>query len=45
MAKGDVAVSLTLPVETEKTLERLARKYGTRREVVIRAIKLLSENK
>lgn len=45
MAKGDVAVSLTLPVEIDKLLEKLSKKFGTRREVVIQAVKLLAEAK
>lgn len=49
MAKGDVAVSLTLPPETDKLLNKLAaaqsRKAGktvSRREIVIQAVKLMA---
>ena len=52
MAKGDVAVSLTLPVETDRQINKLAQAQGrkegrtiTRREIIIQAVKLLSETK
>ena len=46
MAKGDVAVSMTLPLEIDALIERLSRKKKvTRRVIVIQAIKMLSEVK
>lgn len=49
MARGDVPVSLTLPSEIDKLINKLAQKYGqkgkplSRREIVIQAVKLLAE--
>jgi predicted transcriptional regulator len=44
--KGDVAVSLSLPPETDKAISKMALKRGTsRREIVIQAVKLLAEAK
>jgi predicted transcriptional regulator len=43
MARGDVAISLTLPPDVEKLLSRMAVKRGvSRRQIVTEAIKLLA---
>ena len=44
MARGDISVTVMLPVETEEMLSELARYHDTtRREVVMQAIKLLAK--
>jgi predicted transcriptional regulator len=44
--KGDVAVTLSLPPDTDKAISKMAlKKATTRRDIVIQAIKMLSEAK